>query len=275
MRKTLLSALALAACCASLLALASSCTPKGTKSLVLYYSQSGTTQAVAQEIASQTGADIATIDLVEPYPSDYQATVQKSLSDRKEGILPQLKPLVVDLDKYDVIYLGYPIWFGTYAPPVEAFLKDNKLEGKTVVAFCSFGSGGLEKSMDDLRAALPAATIKCGYGVRAARKDAIGKEVTHFLRENGLTVGEYELYPEYGAAADVSEEEAGIFDAAVGTYPMIRASARKVAKRTTSAGRDYLFEAASLDPEGNENGTIKVFVTVPEGGQPEFTRVVR
>ena len=274
--KKILVSLGVAAMAAMLVAC--SCThgaKKAPKALVLYYSQGGTTEAVALEIASQTGSDIATIEPAEPYPSEYGATVQKALSDRQAGILPEVKPLAVSLDGYDIIYLGYPIWFGTCAPPMQSFLKANSLEGKKVVPFCSFGSGGLEKSIEDLGAAAPGATILEGYGVRAARKDAIHSEVTQFLRENSLVEGEYEVLPPYGESTEVSGEDATLFNEAVGDYPMLRAVAKKVCKRSTSEGTDCLFEAASLDRDGKENGTVKVIVIAPEGGEPYFKRVIR
>ena len=87
------------------------------KVLVLYYSQTSNTKTVAQEIASRLGADMEEIVPVKPYDGDFQATIARCNQERQQGITPEIQPIKADLAKYDVIFLGYPIWFGTYAPP--------------------------------------------------------------------------------------------------------------------------------------------------------------
>jgi hypothetical protein len=93
---------------------------------------------------------------------------------------------------YDIIFLGYPIWFGTYANPIITLVKEQDFAGKTIVPFCTFGSGGLNTSSDALKKALPKATIKKGYGVRTARVNAAAKELDRFLKENGYKKGSVE-----------------------------------------------------------------------------------
>ena len=98
----------------AMIALAS-CSPKKgseSKSLVLYYSQTETTKTLAELIQQKTGADIASIEVVTPY-GDYGETIQRGSQEVASHNLPELKPLTVDLEDYDVIYLGTPVWFGT------------------------------------------------------------------------------------------------------------------------------------------------------------------
>ena len=161
------------------------------KTLVVYYSQTSNTKTVAQEMATRLGADIKEIQAVKPYDGDFQATISRCMKDRQDGVKPEIKPLDVDFSKYDVIFLGYPIWFGTYAPPVETFLEQVDLSGKKIVPFCTFGSGGLDSSVKDLTAKQPNATILPGYGVRAARLKAVPQEVDQFLKAGGFIEGEY------------------------------------------------------------------------------------
>ena len=246
---------------------------KGPKTLVLYYSQTETTAKVAQQISALLGADIEEIALVNPYDGSYQETIARSNEERQSGKLPELKPLTSDLKKYDVIFLGYPIWFGTYALPVGSLLESVDFSGKKVVPFCTFGSGGLDASVKDLKANLAGAEVLPGYGVRQARIDAMPAEVERFLNE-----GEYEKPGEFSAMRPASEEEAAIFDAAVSTYPMIRAKAENVASRAISGGTEYIFEARDIprDPEHPEMaGTSKIYVLALDGKAPEFTQVVR
>ena len=249
------------------------------KILVLYYSQSNNTKAVAEEITAKLGADIEAIVAVKPYDGDFQATIARSNEERQQGILPEIQPLSVDVAAYDVIFLGYPVWFGTYAPPVAAWLEQVDLSGKKVVPFCTFGSGGLDSSIRDLKAKQPEAEVLPGYGVRAARMDAVPKEVDFFLKSNGFIEGDFVKLEEFPEAHEATEEEAAIFDAAVGTYPMIHAKAAKVASRAIPDGVEYLFTAVDLPREGAPAmmpaGEMKVYVTVEEGKEPVFTQVVR
>ena len=117
--------------------LAVSCSQKkAPKVLVLYYSQTNTTKVVAEDIANALGADLEAILPVVPYEGDIPAVAARCAKDAAEGKLPELKPFTVDVNAYDVIFLGYPIWMGTYAPPVAAALEAVNLDGKKVVPFC-------------------------------------------------------------------------------------------------------------------------------------------
>ena len=256
-------------------------TPKeeAPKMLVLYYSQTGNTKAVAEAIANKLGADIEEITMVEPYDPDFQATIDRCKKDQEQGILPEIQPVKADIANYDVVFLGFPVWFGTYAPPVTTFLNSTDFSGKKIVPFCTFGSGGLESSVKDLVQAEPNAEVMPGYGVRAARMDAMPKEVDQFLKANGYLEGEFVKLEEFPAQHEVSEEEAAIFDAAVDGYPMLHAKAKTVAMRTLPDGMEYLFTAEDLPREDRPNmppaGDLQVYVTVENGQAPVFTKVIR
>jgi hypothetical protein len=190
------------------------------------------------------------------------------------GNLPVLAPLKVDFNKYDVIFLGYPIWFGTYAPPVSALLNERDFTGKTIVPFCTFGSGGLESSTSDLATAIPDAVVKEGYGVRAARLAAVPEEVERFLVEKGWKEGVVEALPGYSTPVPVSEEDVKVFDAACSDYTFPLGTPVAVGKRSASYGTDYVFEVERTAPEGNVSKS-RIYVTVRGDAAPEFTKVVR
>ena len=267
-----------------------SCGPKKTtqkpeeektapKMLVIYYSQTSNTKAVAQEIATKLGADLEEIVPMELYDGDFQATIERGKKELDEGAFPEIQPLKVDVTKYDVIFLGYPIWFGTYAPPVITWLNQVDLSGKKVVPFCTFGSGGLESSVKDLAEAEPNAEIMPGYGVRAARLEAMPKEIDNFLKAGGFIEGEFVKLEEFPEQHPVSEEEAAVFDAAVGDYPMMHAQAKAVASRNIPDGIEYVFTAVDLPREDRPNmppaGEMTVYVTVVGDEAPVFTKVIR
>ncbi len=249
------------------------------KMLVLYYSQTGNTKALANEIATKLGADIEEIVAVNPYDGDFQATIERCKQEHEQGNIPDIQSVKANIADYDIIFLGFPVWFGTYAPPVQKFLVGADLSGKKIVPFCTFGSGGLESSVNDLKQAAPNSEIMPGYGVRAARMDAMPKEVDQFLKSNGYLEGEFVKLEEFPAQHEVSEEEAAIFDAAVGDYPMMHAKAKTVAARNLPDGMEYLFTAEDLPREDKPNmppaGELKVYVTVVNDQAPVFTKVIR
>lgn len=122
------------------------------KILVVYYSASGTTKRVATAIADATGADLYEITPVEPYTSDdLNWTNSSSRISRKHDdeslrdiALTEITP--TDWDSYDTVLIGYPIWWGIAAWPVDNFVKGNDFTGKTVIPFCTSSSSGLGDS---------------------------------------------------------------------------------------------------------------------------------
>ncbi len=242
--------------------------------LVLYYSQTGVTEKVAQEIATILGVEAVSFDVEPPYDGTFQETVERCQQEMQTDSLPDLKPLPISVDDYDVVFLGYPIWFGTYARPVMALLEAIDFEGKTIVPFCTFGSGGLESSVSELRAACPEAEVADGYGVRASRIEKAPAEVRQYLINNGYIEGEKEDVPDYAPQQPVSDEEKEIFDAACGDYPMPIGTPVSVGARTTASSSDYLFTVTSVGRDGEEMQSL-VYVTCAEGEKPEFTKVVK
>ena len=268
---------------ATALMMAASCCQKAPKVLVLYYSQTGVTKTVAEELQTRLGADIEAVQAVVPYDGDFMATIERSRQEMESGAFPDIEPLKVDVRDYDVVFLGFPIWFGTYATPIATLLNTTDFSGKKIVPFCTFGSGGLESSVKALTERLADSEILPGYGVRAARIEAVPAELDRFLKEGGYVEGECEPLPEFPEQKPVTEEEAAIFNAAVGDYPMMHAQAETVASREVPGGVEYCFTARDLPREGGLKGpggamperTMTVYVLVEQEKAPVFTRVNR
>ena len=244
------------------------------KTLVLYYSENGTTKTVAEELQKQLGADIEAVEAVEPYTGDFGATIQRGNKERESGNWPAIKPLQKKIADYDVIFLGYPIWYGTYANPIVTLVKAEDFAGKTIVPFCTFGSGGLNTSAADLEKALPKAKIQKGYGVRAARILKIEKELNRFLIENGYKKGSVEKLADYSEQKPVTAAEKALFDEACSSYQFPLGTPETVGKRATADGTDYKFSVKSRGMDGKE-ATSTIYVTVEKGAKAEFTEVVR
>ena len=120
----------------SIAAMTAMTTLSAQRMLVLYYSETGTTKTVAQELQKQTGADIESIECVEPYSGNFQETIQRGQREMQSGNYPALKALKKKVADYDIVFLGYPIWFGTYANPIVSLLKEQDFAGKKIVPFC-------------------------------------------------------------------------------------------------------------------------------------------
>ena len=244
------------------------------KTLVLYFSETGATKTVAEEIQKQTGADIVAIEAVVPYTGVYGETIERCGREIQTGENPEIKTLNVNLDDYDTIFLGYPVWYGTYARPIATLLKEQTFEGKKIVTFCTFGSGGLQASTNDVKAALPLANVVEGYGVRNARINAAAEEVNRFLLENGYKEGEIAPLAEFGEQEPVTEEETNIFNEACSSYQFPLGTPISYAKRSIDNGAEYKFAAKSMGMGGQETETT-IYVVAIDGQTPEFTQVVR
>ncbi len=244
------------------------------KTLVLYYSQTGATRSVAEELQRQLGCDIDSIVAVNPYDGDYGQTIARWMQEKQDSIKVDIRPVSSNLDEYDTIFLGFPIWGGTYALPVASFLDENTLEGKKVVTFATFGSGGIENATLDVAVALPAADVTEGYGVRNARIDNASGEIKRYLIENGYIEGDIEPLIEFSEPMEVSDKEASVFHAACDNYQFPLGTPVSVASRQVQGGIEYVYTVKSSAPDGSETNSI-IYVLDPEEGAPEFTRVVR
>lgn len=128
------------------------------KRLVVYYSQSGNTRAVARRIAQSLEADLVELKTVKEYPDDYDVLESLGKREVESGYMPQLKPLPVDPMLYDAIVIGTPVWWYTFAPAVKKFLSSYQWQGKKVYPFATNG-GVLGHTSGDFKKALRGATV--------------------------------------------------------------------------------------------------------------------
>ena len=114
--------------------------------LVAYFTWSGNTKEMAENIAEQTGGVLLEIEPLTPYPEDYNETGELAKVERDENQRPEIANLPESVDEYDTILIGYPIWWGIAAWPVNGFIEANDFTGKTVIPFCTSSSSGLGES---------------------------------------------------------------------------------------------------------------------------------
>lgn len=126
--------------------------PETGKTLVVYYSASGNTERVAKDIAEAAGADLFEVVPTEVYTSEDlnwtnpDSRVSREHDDESLRDVPLTTTEVPDWDSYDTVFIGYPIWWGIAAWPVDTFVKNNDFTGKTVIPFATSSSSGMGQS---------------------------------------------------------------------------------------------------------------------------------
>lgn len=140
-------------------------TPGGNgRYLVLFASRSGNTERMANEIREQLDCDILEVEPTETYDNDYNAMLERSqeeLAAIRQGNYPPVKTSIESFDDYDIVFVGYPIWYGSMATPMQTFLHSHasKLAGKRIALFATSGSSGISTSVNEARNLCPDATI--------------------------------------------------------------------------------------------------------------------
>lgn len=133
--------------------------------IVIYYSYGGNTRRMAEKISKALGADIAEIKTVSPYTGSYEQVVDQGQREVDSGFMPEIQPLPMDLEQYDTVILGTPVWWYTFAPAMKAFLHRNSLAGKTVHSFATNG-GWIGHTFQDFAKACLNANVKRGLNIR-------------------------------------------------------------------------------------------------------------
>ncbi|MDO4462414.1 MAG: flavodoxin [Bacteroidia bacterium] len=246
------------------------CGPKQSpsKSLVVYYSQSGATKQVANIFANAVSADIDSIVAENPYNGDFNQTIARCQEEFANGITPSVSTSRNVAD-YDTIYIGYPVWFGKVAQPMAGWLKSVDLTNKVIIPFCTFGSGG-NTSIADIQNAQPNANILNAYGVRNARVSKAEAEIADFLVANGIMPGEKPAAVSYSEPQEITEETMAIFQAACGSYPMPLGTPVSV----SVADSNYIFTTESQSPDGNKSQS-NIYVKISADEDTVFTHVDR
>jgi flavodoxin len=151
-----------------------------SKSLIAYYSRKGdnylngsivnlsvgNTEIVAKKIHALTGSDLFEIDTERPYPLDYTETTKVAMEEKRRNARPKLKNVAYNMGDYDVIYLGYPNWWGTFPMVVFTFLESYDFSGKTIIPFCTHEGSGLGSSERDIKKLCPDSKVQPGLAIR-------------------------------------------------------------------------------------------------------------
>lgn len=146
----------------------------------------GNTVVIANYIKELTGGDMFQLITDKVYPADYDATTELAQKEQKAKERPTLKSQPKNLADYDVIFLGYPNWWGTIPMALFTFLENNDLSGKTIVPFCTHEGSGLGDSQRDIAKLCPKSKIVDGLAVRGGSVTGAKPDVEKWIRKIGL-----------------------------------------------------------------------------------------
>ena len=162
-------------------------TEEAAKTLVVYFSATGNTKAVAEEITRLTGADLYEIVPEVPYTDEDLNYNNNECRANQEMNNASARPAIgseaMDVSSYDTVFIGYPIWWGTMPRIINTFLDTYDLSGKTVLPFCTSGSSGITQSVTDIRAAEPNADVRDGLRASGANDSSI----ENWIADNGIS----------------------------------------------------------------------------------------
>lgn len=252
-------------------------TENSAKSVVVFYSQTGTTRTVAEEIAKQAHADAIELKMVTPYPSTYDSTIAVTREERAGKKWPALENARLDLAKYDTVYLGYPIMYGTFAPPIYTFLDSNDLSGKVLVPFCTYGSGGRKASSREVAELEPKAKVVLAFGMAHNRVSNpnvnVAEEVSAFLGNMREGKTDEMLCGGFSEQRPLAAEDSAVFATATKDYAYLNLKPLSVATQVV-AGTNFMFSCTMQAFGGGEESVqVKVFRPLPGRGDPQLISV--
>ena len=153
------------------------------KILVAYFSHSGNTREIANQIHENVGGSIFEIVTVDSYPSNYDEVVKQAKQEQESGSKPTLKTKIENIESYEVVFIGHPNWWGTIPRPVATFLSEYDFSGKTIVPFCTHEGSGLGRSERDIKKLCPNSGVLKGLAIRGRDVKNAQNEVSKWLHE--------------------------------------------------------------------------------------------
>ena len=176
-----------AACgAAATLGLGKSIAAEPKKAVVVFYSRSGNTEALARMIGARTGLQVLRIDVKEPYAAEYSDMTYVARDEVQRKARRELKTPLPDLTSFDTVFLGSPDWWGSLSVPMATFLMDENLAGKTVYPFITSGSSSPQGALDRIRELCPQAKIGAHFYVPGAEAADADNDVAAWLKKIGF-----------------------------------------------------------------------------------------
>jgi flavodoxin len=144
------------------------------KILIVYLSRTNNTKAIAEIIHNNIGGALVALELENPYPENYQATVHQVVKENETGYLPTLKTKIDSIDNYVVVFLGFPTWDMKMPPPMKTFLHQYDLRGKTVIPFNTNAGYGVGSGFQTVKELCPNSRVLEGFSITGGvEKDGV------------------------------------------------------------------------------------------------------
>lgn len=154
--------------------------------LIVYFSQTGNTETVANIIHDNVGGDIVKLETTEAYPSDYDELVDYSQQEQQEDARPELSTVIENIEQYDTIFLGYPNWWGDMPMAIYTFLDTYDLSGKTIAPFITHGGSGLSGTPENIQEEELNATVTEGLAIDGDEASDSSEDVVEWLNSLGF-----------------------------------------------------------------------------------------
>jgi flavodoxin len=138
-------------------------TPKNI--LIVYLSRTNNTKAIAEMIHKNVGGTLIQLELEKPYPENYQQTVQQVVKENETNYLPPLKTKIDTIEKYDLVFIGFPTWDMKIPPPMKSFLHQFDLSGNTVIPFNTNAGYGVGSGFQTIRELCPDSKVLEGFSI--------------------------------------------------------------------------------------------------------------
>ncbi len=149
----------------------------------LKYISKGNTEVLAETLKKLTDADLFKIEQKIPYSKSYNDCIEEAKRDQQSNARPALTDYLTDISDYDVIFLGYPNYWGTVPMAVKTFLDSYDFTGKTIIPFCTHEGSGLGRSVQDIKSIVKTADVKNGFAIYGSRAKTSEAELKKFLSE--------------------------------------------------------------------------------------------
>lgn len=156
------------------------------KILIAYFSWSGNTRSLAQQIQQKTGGDLFEIKTATPYSTNYNTVIDQAQDEKRRNYRPPLAARVENMADYDVVFLGYPNWWADMPMAVYTFIESNNFSGKKVIPFCTHGGSGFSGTERTLRNKLSGASLLEGLAVGSGNVRSSQSNVDRWLRNTGI-----------------------------------------------------------------------------------------
>jgi flavodoxin len=147
----------------------------------------GNTEQAAKMIVKHTGGELFRIDTIKKYPADYHKATDIAKQELNSNARPELTERVDSMAEYDIIYLGYPNWWGTMPMAVFSFLEEYDFSGKTIIPFCTHEGSGMGRSESDIRKLCPNAQVLKGLPIKGSHIQRAENEIADWIKKMGTS----------------------------------------------------------------------------------------